>query len=117
MSIGAGELRHSVAIDKLVDVRSPTGSGATTKTWVTFVAKTWAKITPASGREYVAAQSAQSKVTGRIVIRRRAGVTAKMRVRKRSDGTVYNIEAVMPDPESGQEYLTLLVSDGVTDGR
>lgn len=117
MSIAAGDLRHPVAIDDLVETRSPSGSGGTTKSWVNVVARTWAKIVPASGREYVAAQSAQSKVTGRIVIRWRAGVTAKMRVRKLSDGAVYNIEAVMPDPESGREYLTLLVSDGVTDGR
>jgi len=117
MSVAAGSLRHQVAIDDLVDARSPSGSGATTKSWVPVVTKTWARIVPASGREYVAAQSAQSKVTGRIVIRWRAGITARMRVRKLADGTIYNIEAVMPDPKSGREYLTLLVSDGVTDGR
>lgn len=117
MSVAAGDLRHSVAIDDLVETRSPTGSGATTKAWVPFVEKTWAKIAPLSGREYVAAQGTQSKVTGRVVIRWRAGVTARMRVRGLVDGKVYNIEAVLPDPDSGREYLSLLVSDGVTDGR
>lgn len=117
MSIAAGDLCHRVAIDDLVDTHSSTGSGATVKTWAPVVAQTWAKIAPVSGREYVAAQSAQSKVTGRIVIRWRAGITASMRVRRLADGMVYNIEAVLSDAVSGREYLTLLVSDGVSDGR
>ena len=49
----------------------------------------------------------------RITIRYRA-VTAKMRVLHGS--TVYNVHAVLPDKDSGTEYLSLMVSQGVNNG-
>jgi head-tail adaptor len=50
-----------------------------------------------------------------MVIRYRAGVLPTMRILHRGD--VYNIQGQpMPDPVSGLEYLTILVSKGVDDG-
>ena len=63
----------------------------------------------------VAAQAAQSQVTARVVIRHREGIDATMRVMHR--GLAHDIQGVLADPVSGREYLTLPVSQGVTDGR
>jgi len=50
-----------------------------------------------------------------MVIRYRAGVLPTMRILHRGD--VYNIEGPpLPDPDSGLEYLTILVAKGVNDG-
>jgi head-tail adaptor len=53
----------------------------------------------------------QSQVSARITIRQRSGITAAMRVVHGSK--VYQIEGVLPDKESGLEYLTLPCSEGV----
>jgi SPP1 family predicted phage head-tail adaptor len=126
--IQAGRLRHRVTIERL-DVTlaggtenssssssdAEAGDGARTETWSdAFGRYLSAEVVPLSGREFIAAAATQSKITTRITIRRRPGVDATMRVNHR--GTLYNIEAVLPDPDSGINYLTLLCSSGVNDG-
>lgn len=64
-----------------------------------------------SGREFVAAASEQSEVRGRIVLRYRGEIDAKMRIVYR--GLYYNILAVLPDPVSGIEYVTCMTGEGV----
>jgi SPP1 family predicted phage head-tail adaptor len=73
-----------------------------------------AEITALSGSQLIAAQSIQSKVTTRIKVRYRPGFAANIRGEHR--GVYYDIEAVIPDPESGFEHITLLCSSGVNDG-
>jgi SPP1 family predicted phage head-tail adaptor len=73
-----------------------------------------AEVAPLSGRELIAAAATQSKITHRIRIRYRAGINAKMRAVERE--TFYNIEAVIPDQESGFRFLTLLATSGVNAG-
>lgn len=73
-----------------------------------------AEVAPLSGRELTAAAATQSRVTHRILIRYRDGITAKLRAVERE--TVYNIEAVISDQKSGLRYLTLLASTGTNDG-
>lgn len=68
-----------------------------------------------SGRELLAAQAVQSKVTARIRVRFRPGFDAVQRARSAS-GQVFNIEAVIPDPDSGTRFVTLLASTGVNAG-
>ena len=46
-----------------------------------------------------------------MTIRYRDDITHDMRIVYR--GKTYNIEAALPDMESGLEWLTLLVSEGV----
>lgn len=111
MSTIAYKLRHRVTLQKFTQTRDE--MGAVVETWVD-VATVWASIEPLSAREFIAAQSAQSEVSARIVIRYREGVMAKMRILHGS--RIYNIEGVLPDPRSGREYLTLPVSEGVNDG-
>ncbi len=104
----SGRLSHRVTIE------SPTYTqdsyGDPTPDWVT-VAEVWAAIEPLSVREFMAAQSEQSKVSARITIRHRSDLSADMRILH--NGKIYNIEGILPDPDSGLEYVTLPCSQGV----
>jgi SPP1 family predicted phage head-tail adaptor len=73
-----------------------------------------AEITALSGRELIAAQAEQSAVTTRIKVRYRPGFVTSMRILHRN--TVYNVEAAIPDPDSGFEWVTLLCSSGLNEG-
>jgi SPP1 family predicted phage head-tail adaptor len=118
----AGKLRHRVLIEELVaqtdtadDVIQDEATGVVDREW-TAVAEVWAAIEPLSAREFIAAQSVQSKVTTRITIRYRA-ISPTMRLvhmRRGVRSTVFNIEGVLPDKESGMDYLTLPCSAGVS---
>lgn len=108
----AGRLRHRVSLQRQTETRDPE-SGAVIVSWGE-VAKLWASVEPLSAREFIAAQSVQSEVSARIVIRHRNDVSAKDRIVYR--GQVYNIEGILPDPESGYEYITLPVSAGANNG-
>ena len=111
MPIEAGRLRHRVTLEEFVEIRN--SAGERESIWQ-FVAYLWAAIEPSSAREFVAAQQMQSKVSARITIRYRSGVNAGMRILHR--GTVYNIEGVLADKDSGIEYLTLPCSEGTNEG-
>jgi len=68
-----------------------------------------------SGRELIAAQAVQSKVNVRIRARARPGFDAVQRARSPA-GQIFNVEAVIPDPDSGNRFVTLLASTGVNEG-
>lgn len=85
-------------------------NGDVTTDWQT-IARPWAAIEPLSARDFISAQAQQSEVRGRITIRRRADINASMRVLHR--GLIYRILGVLSDPESGLEYQSLPVSEGV----
>ena len=107
----AGRLRHRVVIQSLAETQDG-ATGAITESWSTL-ATVWAAIEPLSGREFIAAAESGSEVVARIVMRHRSDVTAKMRI---VDGSMtYNIQAVLPDLESGTEYMTLPVTQGRND--
>lgn len=117
MTIASGLFRHQMALQDQVQSQDPVTLEVTV-TWST-VATVWAAIEPLSAREFIQSAAMQSKVSARITIRYRAGVTAAMRLVHLvdgADGKVYNIEGVLADKESGREYLTLPVSEGVNDG-
>jgi SPP1 family predicted phage head-tail adaptor len=109
----AGRLRHRIDIQrKEVTLDS---DGAQEVVWVnSFSTMISAEIMPLSGRELIAADAVQSKVNTRIRIRYRPGIVASMRVVHR--GTYYNIEAIIPDPDSGESYLTLNCTSGDDEG-
>jgi SPP1 family predicted phage head-tail adaptor len=112
MSIASGSLRHRVRIEELISERD--SEGVLQQSWG-LVSTVWASIEPLSAREFVASSATQSKVVARIVIRYRSGVKPTMRIAHR--GKLYNIEGVLSDKVSGIEYLTLPVSEGVSDGK
>lgn len=118
----SGELRHRVTFEAWAVATDSSGepivdpdSGERTHAWTQAGGKSWAKIAPASGREFIESQAKQSAVTTKITIRHRADINAGMRCSH--NGARYNVEAVMPDPDSGLEHLVLLCSVGVSDGQ
>lgn len=114
MSIQAGKLRHRIEIQHKVTPRDPVTLEFGEPEWQMF-AKVWAQVSPLSARDLIAAQAAQSEATARIVIRYRSGVLPTMRIVYRDE--VYSIAGLpLEDPNSGREYLTILVSKGVKDG-
>lgn len=112
MSIAAGKLRHKVKLQSFTTTVDMT-TGDRVQAWADAGA-IWAAVEPLSGREFIAAAATQSKVAARITIRYREGVTAAQRIVH--GATVYNIEAVLADKDSGREYLSLMCSEGVGDG-
>jgi SPP1 family predicted phage head-tail adaptor len=110
----AGKLRHRVDFQTPGEVQDP-ASGEMVPGWLTMWARVPASVTPLSARDLIAAQAAQSETSARIMIRYRAGVLPTMRIIYR--GEVYDIKGpALPDPDSGLEYLTILVAKGVNDG-
>lgn len=108
-----GRLRHRVTFEEQVTAQDEAGQPVIT--WVAaFPRAISADIMPLSGKELIAAQGEQSKVSSRIKVRYRPGFSSKMRGVHR--GTVYNIEAVIPDTESGVHWITLLCSSGANEG-
>lgn len=107
-----GKLRHRVRIER-PDLTQDPNTGEMVNGWA-LVRVAWASIEPLSAREFIAAGAAQSQVSARITLRHRGDITPDMRLVYR--GKVYNIEGVLPDPKSGLHYVTLPVSEGVTDG-
>lgn len=109
MTLAAGKLRHRVTIQQQVETQNP-DTGAVTVEWGLY-ADCWAEYVASSVREFIAAAAVQSEVKGRFVVRADELITADMRVIHR--GKAYAILGVMPDPDSGLEYMTLAVSEGV----
>ena len=119
MTLAAGRLRHRVRLEALTvlldsngDVIQDMETGEVSREWV-LVREMWAAIEPLSAKEFIASQSVQSRVVARIVVRYPFdALDAAMRV---VHGVrVYNIEGVLPDKDSGLEYVTLPCSQGVS---
>lgn len=107
-------LRHRVVVQQQTVTQNPT-TGELTTTWAEY-GKRWAEYRASSVREFIAASEMRSEVKGRFKFRADAGIAATMRVLFR--GKVYAILGVLPDPDSGLEYVTAPVSEGVIfDGR
>lgn len=110
----AGDLRHRITFQALGPAQDPV-TGEEIEGWATVWEKVPASVEPLSARDLIAAQAGQSEASGRMVIRYRPGVLPTMRILHRGD--VYNIQGPpLPDPDSGLEYLTILVAKGVNDG-
>jgi SPP1 family predicted phage head-tail adaptor len=103
VALAAGKLRHRVVVEQLVININSFGEQDPAQ-WVPF-AEVWAAIEPLSGREFLAASQTQSSVSCRITIRTLAGLLPSMRITHRDK--VYNIAAILTDPVSGLEYMTL----------
>lgn len=108
----AGKLRHPIVIESPERSQDPV-SGEITETWVPIKAgPIWAKWEWLSVRDFMAAQANQSQIVARVTIRYRDGLNPLMRVIYRDK--TYNIEGLLPDAESGLEYLTIPVSEDIT---
>ena len=112
MSLRAGALRHRLAIQQKHAGRDP-DTGAVISGWSTL-ATVWGSFEPLSVRDFIAAAAAQVKLSARAVIRYRPGVKEKMRLIHA--GKTFQIQGVLSDKESGREYLTLVLSEDLSDG-
>lgn len=114
----ARRLRHRVDVQDLVTVRN--SDEATVESWVSLLSSDEellpAEIVPLSGREFIASAQMQAGVNTRITLRRwRLDFTERMRIVHPSEGTIYNIKAVLPDP-TFRHHVTLMCEAGVNDG-
>lgn len=112
--IRAGSLNHFLSLQERQTSRNPDTGAVINLGWVE-VDRLWSGIEPLSGREFVAAAAVQSQVTARIVTYRDPRVKRGMRF-VHDDGTIYRIEAVLPDKKNGREYQTHPVSEGPSNG-
>ncbi len=112
MSIKAGVLRHRIDIEQLTITQD--SSGDAVRSWSALHSSVPASIEPLSARDFIAASAVQSQIVARVTIRYRAGLNASMRLNH--NGTIYNISGILPDKDSGLEYLTMPVTAGVNEG-
>lgn len=108
----AGKLNKRVSLQRPARVQNPV-SGAMVDGWVE-VRKQYASIEPLSANDFIAAAAAQSEVQCRIVLCWRDDIDRTWRIVHA--GRVYTIKGVLPDRETGREYLTLPCSEGVRHG-
>lgn len=111
--LDAGRLRHRVTIQARTNIQDPV-TGESVIAWVDEWVDIAAAIEPLSAAERIAAQAQRSEVTARITIRPLSGLTAAHRLLH--NGRVFNIAGVIPDPDSGLEWMTLPCSEGANDG-
>lgn len=109
----AGKLRHRITFQSPGTTQDPV-TGEMVQGWATVWDKVPASVEPLSVKDFIASSAAQSALSARIMIRYRTGVLPSMRILHR--GNVYNIQGVMPDADSGLEYITIAVSAGVNNG-
>ena len=102
-TLEAGRLNRRITIER--PVLAQASDGTTTTTWTTVAKDIRAGIEPLSVRDYIAANARQSKITARVLIRYRAGLTAAMRI-VADDGTIYQPQGWQPDANTGREWLT-----------
>ena len=104
----AGHLRHRITIEQVTIKDGPYRE----EEWSNYRQNVAARVTFLSTKELVASGSELSEVKARIQVRYDKNINAKMRVKFRDE--LYEIEGVMPDNESGLQWLTLVVSKGLT---
>jgi SPP1 family predicted phage head-tail adaptor len=116
MSLDAGRLRDRITIQGQVNTQDE-NTGATVVSWSPIWTNLPASIEDLNQRELIAAQSQQSEVTSRIVLRYFPGVTAQHRIVDH-EGKAWSIEGPpIRDKDTRQEYMTLSVKAGANDGR
>lgn len=74
----------------------------------------WAKYYPLSVNSQIASAATQSEVKGWFKIRYRTGIEPDMRILHKAK--YHLIIGVEPDPDWGNEFLIITVSQGLSDG-
>lgn len=111
MSLRAGKLRHVVQVQEKTTVVDSNGDRV--EVWAVVFPRVYASIEPLSAKELMAVGAEQSEVVARIQVRYRPGFNHGQRIVHR--GEIYHIQGVQRDNESGEEWLTLPVSQGLRD--
>lgn len=95
---------------------SKDSNGDDLQLWVTVASSVPMEVKPLSVSQVIAADASQSKVKGRIVMRKRPGFNYTARQRAVISGVTYDLQGWYPDPESGRDYVTAPYTLGVTNG-
>lgn len=116
-----GRMNHFVRLEQLVDQVDSNGdviqdenTGQITSEWE-LVEEIWAAVEPLSANEFIQSAATQAQVDTRITIWFRTDIRPSWRIVE--GGTIYNIRGILPDKNTGREYLTLPCFSGVSDGR
>ena len=103
-----GQMRHRIAIEQKTRGGSDGAGGVVSETWTTF-AECYAKIDPQTGREIVAADQNVHRLTHRVTVRHRPGVTTAMRVKYQ--GRMLAILGLRELMENGR-FLEIMCEEG-----
>lgn len=106
-----GTLRHRILVQEKQQEQDQ-NTGDMVEKWVDL-RRIWAAINPLSARDFIAANAAQTEVSARLTIRSDYTLTAAMRMIYIKRGIAYTIVGILPDADSGEEYMTVLVGSGV----
>ena len=104
----AGQLRHRVILQALVN--TPDAAGGNIETWVN-VATVWGKVEPIRGREFWAAQQANTSLDTVVTIRYLEGITPLNRVK--FGARIFKIHTVI-NPLEGRRELQLMCEEVIT---
>jgi SPP1 family predicted phage head-tail adaptor len=111
--IAAGEFRnHRITIQNPVFTKDENGSDI--QTWETVYENIPAKKRPLSVNQFIAADAQQSEVRGHYVIRKMPGLRDDQRIIE--NGVIHDIKGWLPDPETGEDYVSAPYSEGVNRG-
>ncbi len=107
--VTVGELRHRLVIQSAR--AADDGGGGQSDPWSdpVTVATVWGKVEPLTGGERPRAMQIEDRLSHRVVIRHRPGITPAMRI---VFGTrLFNVRAVVNREERGR-FLELLCEEG-----
>ena len=103
----AGSLRHRITIQEFKVIDGPYQE----EEWSDYRTKVAAEVTFLSAKELVASGAEMSEVSARIKVRYDKNINAKMRIIFRDE--LYEIQGVMPENESGLQWMTIFVTQGL----
>ena len=102
------QLRHRITIQQYTEQSGPFGGEGE---WTDYRKSVPAHVSFLSAKELVASGAEMSEVSARIKVRYDKNINAKMRILFRDE--LYEIEGVTPDNESGLQWLTIFVNQGL----
>lgn len=85
----SGRLRHRVSIQKATETRD--AAGGVIQSWAT-VAKRWASIQPATGKERIEADQVESRITHKITMRHYTNLSPEYRIEH--NGRLFGVVSV-----------------------
>jgi SPP1 family predicted phage head-tail adaptor len=115
--VGTKDLIERVTIQ--AETRTSNGQGGYVTAWADLAGNptVWAAVRGLSGGEALTAGVQRSVQQWRVIIRRRADITTRHRLRWDNAGTyiVMDIKAAMPLPDQPRDFTLLVCESGLVD--